>query len=127
MGVRRLVRAKVIVAVVAAAALVAAGIVLAVALSQPTPLTIRNVRIPVVDGPQGNQHVVIDASFFTPPGGGRLPAVLLAHGLRSTTTTLRPRAWASSACARPTMPAPTTTRSAESAAFWLGMSETLAP
>jgi hypothetical protein len=35
MGVRRLLRAKVIVAAVAAAALVAAGIVLAVALSQP--------------------------------------------------------------------------------------------
>src|SRR5215470_15179688 len=92
MGVRRLPRAKVIVAVVAAAALVAAGIVLAVALSQPAPLTIRTVRIPVVDGPGGNQRVVIDASFFTPPGGGRLPAVLLAHGFGETKDAVRPQA-----------------------------------
>src|SRR5215468_1022758 len=92
MGVRRLPRAKAIVAVVAAAALVAAGIVLAVALSQPAPLTIRTVRIPVVDGPGGNQRVVIDASFFTPPGGGRLPAVLLAHGFGETKDAVRPQA-----------------------------------
>src|SRR5262245_19214768 len=92
MGVRRLPRAKVIVAVVAAAALVAAGIVLAVALSQPGTLTIRAVRIPVVDGPGGNQRVVIDASFFTPPGSGRLPAVLLAHGFGETKDAVRPQA-----------------------------------
>src|SRR5215468_11763741 len=92
MGVRRLPRAKAIVAVVAAAALVAAGIVLAVALSQPAPLTIRTVRIPVVDGPGSNQRVVIDASFFTPPGGGRLPAVLLAHGFGETKDAVRPQA-----------------------------------
>src|SRR5262245_22773820 len=91
MGARRLPRAKVIVAVVAAA-LVAAGIVLAVALSQPAPLTIRNVRIPVADGPGGNQRAVIDASFFTPPGGGRLPAVLLAHGFGETKDAVHPQA-----------------------------------
>src|SRR5262245_35797525 len=91
MGLRRLLRPKVIVAVVAAVALLAAGIGLAVALSQPAPLTIRNVRIPVVDGPRGNQHVVIDASFFTPPGGGRLPAVLLAHGFGETQAGGRPQ------------------------------------
>src|SRR5215467_11149270 len=92
MGLRRLLRPKVIVAVVAAVALLAAGIGLAVALSQPAPLTIRNVRIPVVDGPRGNQHVVIDASFFTPPGSGRLPAVLLAHGFGETKDAVRPQA-----------------------------------
>jgi ABC-2 type transport system ATP-binding protein len=92
MGLRRLLRPKVIVAVVAAVALLAAGIGLAVALSQPAPLTIRNVRIPVVDGPRDNQHVVIDASFFTPPGGGRLPAVLLAHGFGETKDAVRPQA-----------------------------------
>ena len=92
MGVRRLLRAKVTVAAVAAAALVAAGIVLAVALSQPAPLTIRNVRIPVVDGPGGHQHVVIDASFFTPPGSGRRQAVLLAHGFGETKDAVRPQA-----------------------------------
>jgi len=92
MGVRRLLRTKVIVAVVAAVALVAAGIGLAVALNQPAPLTIRNVRIPVVDGPRGNQHVVIDASFFMPAGSGRLPAVLLAHGFGETKDAVRPQA-----------------------------------
>ena len=34
------------IAVVAAAALVAVGVILAVALNQPAPLTIRTVRIP---------------------------------------------------------------------------------
>jgi len=92
MGLRRLLRPKVIVAVVAAVALLAAGIGLAVALSQPAPLTIRNVRIPVVDGPRDNQPVIIDASFFTPPGGGRLPAVLLAHGFGETKDAVRPQA-----------------------------------
>src|SRR6266576_34549 len=92
MGLRRLLRPKVIVAVVAAVALLAAGIGLAVALSQPVPLTIRNVRIPVVDGPRDNQHVVIDASIFTPPGSGRLPAVLLAHGFGETQDAVRPQA-----------------------------------
>ncbi len=92
MGLRRLLRPKVIVAVVAAVALLAVGIGLAVALGQPAPLTIRNVRIPVVDGPRGNQHVVIDASFFTPPGGGRLPAVLLAHGFGETKDAVRAQA-----------------------------------
>src|SRR5215472_9301768 len=92
MGLRRLLRPRVIVAVVAAVALLAAGIGLAVALSQPAPLTIRNVRIPVVDGPRDNQHVVIDASFFTPPGGGRVPAVLLAHGFGESKDAVRAQA-----------------------------------
>ena len=92
MGLRRLSRAKVIVAVVAAVALVAAGVVLAVALTRPAPLTIRNLRIPVVDGPRGDQHVVIDASFFLPPGSGKVPAVLLAHGFGETKDAVRPQA-----------------------------------
>jgi ABC-2 type transport system ATP-binding protein len=92
MGRRRLPRAKVIVAVVAAVALVAAGVVLAVALTRPAPLTIRNLRIPVVDGPRGNQHVVLDASFFLPPGTGKVPAVLLAHGFGETKDAVRPQA-----------------------------------
>src|SRR6516225_3069433 len=92
MGLRRLSRAKVIVAVVAAVALVAAGVVLAVALTRPAPLTIRNLRIPVVDGPRGDQHVVLDASFFLPPGSGKVPAVLLAHGFGETKDAVRPQA-----------------------------------
>src|SRR5215475_12863138 len=92
MGLRRLPRAKLIVAVVAAAALVAASIALAVALTRPVPPTMRSVRIPVVDGPRGNQHVVLDASFFTPAGGGRVPAVLLAHGFGQSKEAVRPEA-----------------------------------
>jgi ABC-2 type transport system ATP-binding protein len=92
MGLRRLSRAKVIVAVVVAVALVAAGVVLAVALTGPAPLTIRNLRIPVVDGPRGDQRVVLDASFFLPPGSGRVPAVLLAHGFGETKDAIRPQA-----------------------------------
>jgi ABC-2 type transport system ATP-binding protein len=92
MGLRRLSRARVIVVVVTAVALVAAGVVLAVALTRPAPLTIRNLRIPVVDGPHGNQRVVLDASFFLPPGSGKVPAVLLAHGFGETKDAVRPQA-----------------------------------
>src|SRR6266536_567282 len=92
MGLRRLPRAKVIVAGVVAVALVAAGIALAVTLTRPAPPTIRNVHIPVVDGPSGNQRVVLDASFFTPAGDGRVPAVLLAHGFGGTKDAVRPEA-----------------------------------
>jgi ABC-2 type transport system ATP-binding protein len=92
MGLRRLPRAKAIVAVVVAAALVAIGVVLAVALTGPAPLTIRNVRIPVVDGPRDNQRVVLDASFVTPAGGGRVPGVLLAHGFGGDKNAVRPEA-----------------------------------
>jgi ABC-2 type transport system ATP-binding protein len=92
MGLRRRPRVRVIVAVVAAVALVAAGVVLAVALTGPAPLTVRNLRIPVVDGPRGGQRVVLDASFFLPPGGGRVPAVLLAHGFGETKDAVRPQA-----------------------------------
>src|SRR5215469_1951403 len=92
MGLRRLSRAKVIVAVAAAVALVAAGVVLAAALTRPAPLTVRNLRIPVVDGPRDNQHVVLDASFFLPPGSGKAPAVLLAHGFGETKDAVRPQA-----------------------------------
>ena len=92
MGLRRLPRAKLIVAAVAAVALVAASIALAVALTRPVPPIMRNVRIPVADGPRGNQHVVLDASFFTPAGGGRVPAVLLAHGFGQSKEAVRPEA-----------------------------------
>ena len=70
----------------------AAGAVSALALTRPAPLTIRNVRIPVVDGPRDNQHVVLDANFFLPPGGGKVPAVLLAHGFGETKDAVRPQA-----------------------------------
>jgi ABC-2 type transport system ATP-binding protein len=40
-----------------------------------------SVRIAVVDGPHNDQHVSLDATFYTPADRhGRIPAVLLAHG-----------------------------------------------
>src|SRR5499427_7557578 len=92
MSLRRRPRAKVIVAAVAAAALLAAGVVLAVALTRPASPAVNNLRIPVVDGPRGSQHVVLDASFFTPPGTGRVPAVLLAHGFGESKDAVRAQA-----------------------------------
>ena len=66
------------------------GAVAAVALTgSPAPYAARDVRIAVVDGPQNNQHVVLDATFFTPGGTGRVPAVLLAHGFGETKDAVR--------------------------------------
>jgi ABC-2 type transport system ATP-binding protein len=78
--------------VLAAAVLVAAGIAVAVALHRATPVTVRDVRIPVVDGPGGDQHVVLDAALLTPQGSARLPAVLLAHGFGETKDAVLPQA-----------------------------------
>jgi ABC-2 type transport system ATP-binding protein len=85
-------RALALLAVVAVVAVggVAAGAV--AATSGPAPIGIRNVRIPVTDGPQNNQHVVLDATFFTPAGGGRVPAILLAHGFGETKNSVEPQA-----------------------------------
>ena len=69
---------------------VAAGAV--AAASGPPPIGVRNLRIPVVDGPGHNQHVVLDATFFTPAGGGRVPAILLAHGFGETKDAVAPEA-----------------------------------
>src|SRR5215469_587467 len=72
--------------------LLAGVIALAVALRQPTPVAVRNVRIPVVDGPRDNQRVLLDASFFTPPGQGRVPAILLSPGFGETKGAVRAQA-----------------------------------
>jgi len=44
----------------------------------------------VTDGPRHDQHVSLDATFFTPPGHGRVPAILLAHGFGETKDAVRP-------------------------------------
>src|SRR5215470_16802770 len=51
---------------VAVAVLAVAGVITAVAAQPAVPISVRNVRIPVVDGPANNQHVILDATFFTP-------------------------------------------------------------
>ncbi len=71
------------------AAAVAGGVA---AASRPGPVTARNVRISVTDGPRDDQHVVLDATFFTPSGTGRVPAILLAHGFGATKDDVRPEA-----------------------------------
>lgn len=77
------------VAAVVAAAAVAGGVA---AASGPGPVTARDVRISVTDGPRNDQHVVLDATFFTPSGTGRVPVILLAHGFGETKDAVRPEA-----------------------------------
>ncbi|MGW2200273.1 alpha/beta hydrolase, partial [Streptosporangium sp. NPDC001682] len=45
--------------------------------------------ITVLDGPGDDQRVTLDASFFPPAGGGRAPAVLLAHGFGGSKQSVR--------------------------------------
>ena len=63
------------VALAAAAAVlaIAGAVAVIVAVSRPAPVGIRNLRIPVVDGPGNSQHVVLDATFFTPAGPAGYP------------------------------------------------------
>ncbi|GIH90621.1 alpha/beta fold hydrolase [Planobispora siamensis] len=45
--------------------------------------------ITVVDGPADDRRVPLDTSFFPPPGGGKAPAVLLAHGFGGSKQSVR--------------------------------------
>jgi ABC-2 type transport system ATP-binding protein len=82
------------IALVAAVAVlvIAAVITVSVAATRPAPIGIRNLFIPVVDGPDNNQQVRLDATFFTPAGTGRVPAILLAHGFGQTKNAVAPEA-----------------------------------
>jgi len=71
-------------ALVAALAVVAGVIAIAAAAGGPAPVIVRDLRIAVADGPRGDQRVVLDASFYTPVGTARVPAILLAHGFGET-------------------------------------------
>ncbi|HUY49156.1 MAG TPA: alpha/beta fold hydrolase [Streptosporangiaceae bacterium] len=71
--------------------LAALGVVI-IAVRKPVGVTARALRIPVVDGPADNQHVLLDATLFTPPGTGRIPAILLAHGFGETKYAVQPEA-----------------------------------
>ncbi|MFI9590017.1 CocE/NonD family hydrolase [Nonomuraea sp. NPDC052265] len=46
-------------------------------------------RITVVDGPADDQRVELDATFFPPAGGGKAPAVLVAHGFGGSKQSVR--------------------------------------
>jgi ABC-2 type transport system ATP-binding protein len=85
-------RGMVILAAAAAVVIVAAAIAIAVTASRPAPIGIRNLRIPVVDGPGNNQHVLLDSTFFTPAGTGRAPAIMIANGFGQTKQAAAPEA-----------------------------------
>ncbi len=92
MDIRRRPRGRVL-AVLTVAVLVLAGAAAALdAARTPAPLTVRSLRIPVTDGPHGTDHMLLDATFFTPPGQGRVPAILLAHGFGETQDAVAPEA-----------------------------------
>src|SRR5438046_3426 len=86
------VRWRFLVAAVAVVALLGAAATLGAVLRQPAGVTAASLRIGVVDGPRDDQHVVLDASFFTPAGQGRLPAILLAPGFGETRYAVTPEA-----------------------------------
>src|SRR5690242_6809399 len=92
MTVRWRPKGRFVIAAVAVMALLAVAITLGAVLRQPAGVTVRSLRIGVVDGPRDNQHVVLDASFFTPPGQGRLPAILLGPGFGETKYAVAPEA-----------------------------------
>jgi ABC-2 type transport system ATP-binding protein len=73
-------------------ALAVAGIVTGKVASRPAPVSARNLMISVVDGPRDNQHIRLDATFLTPAGTGKVPAILLAHGFGGTKNSVRPEA-----------------------------------
>ncbi len=73
-------RARITAGLVAALVVISGAVAIAVAVGRPAPISVRDLRIPVVDGPRNDQHIVLDASFFTPAGTARVPAILLAHG-----------------------------------------------
>src|SRR5450432_3268233 len=92
MELRRRPRGRVLAGLVAAVLVIAAVAAVFVVAGRPAVITARNLRIAVTDGPRDNQHVVLDATFFTPVGGGKVPAVLLAHGFGETKNAVRPEA-----------------------------------
>ncbi|MFI7539395.1 alpha/beta fold hydrolase [Streptosporangium sp. NPDC049376] len=49
----------------------------------------REQSVTVLDGPRDDQQVTLDATFFPPAGGGRAPAVLLAHGFGGSKESVR--------------------------------------
>ncbi|MEU6742225.1 CocE/NonD family hydrolase [Streptosporangium sandarakinum] len=56
------------------------------------PVRAQDRWITVTDGPRDDQRVRLDTSFFPPAGGGRAPAVLLAHGFGGSKQSVREEA-----------------------------------
>ena len=83
---------RVLAGLAAAVLVLAAAIAVIAVASRPAPVSARNLFIAATDGPHDNQHVLLDATFFTPAGSGRVPAILLAHGFGETKNAVRPEA-----------------------------------
>ena len=92
MGLSQRPRGRVVAGLAAAVVVIAGLAAIVVATNRAAPVNARDVRIAVLDGPRGDQHVVLDATFFTPAGTGRVPAILLAHGFGETKDAVRPQA-----------------------------------
>ena len=92
MDLRRRPGGRVLAAALAAAGVLAAVIAFIAVASRPAPIGVRDLRIAVTDGPHDNSRVLLDATFFTPAGSGRVPAILLAHGFGETKNAVRPEA-----------------------------------
>ncbi|MCW2882458.1 MAG: ABC-type multidrug transport system ATPase component-like protein, partial [Sphaerisporangium sp.] len=73
-------------------ALVVLGVAVWVLWPSPPPVKGLDQRIPVVDGPNDDQRVTLDATFFPPAGGKKAPAVLLAHGFGGSKQSVRAEA-----------------------------------
>src|ERR1022692_2595893 len=85
-------RGRTVAGLAAAATLIACAVVIGVTVSRPGPVSSLNVLIPVIDGPHNDDHVLLDATLFTPPGDSKVPAILLAHGFGETKAATAPEA-----------------------------------
>ncbi|MEU4537994.1 alpha/beta fold hydrolase [Streptosporangium sp. NPDC023825] len=77
------------IAVITVIAVLVAGVAVWLVWSSEPDVRARNQMITVVDGPGDDQRVTLDTSFFSPAGGGRAPAVLLAHGFGGSKQSVR--------------------------------------
>ncbi|MGZ4435293.1 MAG: CocE/NonD family hydrolase [Trebonia sp.] len=92
MGLSQRSRRRVVAAMAVALVVIAGLAAVIVATGRTAPVDARDVRIAVLDGPHGDQHVLLDATLFTPAGPGKVPAILLAHGFGETKEAVRPQA-----------------------------------
>ncbi|MFF3441485.1 CocE/NonD family hydrolase [Streptosporangium sp. NPDC002721] len=74
---------------IAAVAVLVVGVAAWLVWPSEPDVRAQNQMITVVDGPDDDQRVTLDTSFFPPAGGGRAPAVLLAHGFGGSKQSVR--------------------------------------
>nr|BFE81662.1 hypothetical protein GCM10020093_042630 [Planobispora longispora] len=74
---------------VAVVAVLVVGVAAWLVWPSDPPVRGQEQTIAVVDGPADDQRVTLDATFFPPAGGGKAPAVLLAHGFGGSKQSVR--------------------------------------